>query len=72
MCVSVSRAFSWKRSTREVVANVLDCDIRVSKFELKSLFYVHFWTNALGERNEQANPHLSYGLDSVTNDLLQG
>ena len=31
-----------KKSSRGVVANVLDCDIIVSKFELHSLYYVHF------------------------------
>ena len=32
-----------------VVANVLDCDIIVSKFEQKSYYFVHFRTNTLGE-----------------------
>ena len=30
-------------------ANVLDCDIVVSEFELPSSFYVHFWINTLGK-----------------------
>ena len=34
---------------RGVVANVLDCDIVVSEFELLSRYYVHFRTNALGK-----------------------
>ena len=29
-------------SIRGVVANVLDCDIVVSKFDLQSLYYIHF------------------------------
>ena len=33
-----------------VVANVLDCNIRVSKFKLLSCNYIHFWTNTLGEK----------------------
>ena len=32
---------------RGVVANVLDCDIIVSEFEL--LLHIHFWTNILGK-----------------------
>ena len=35
------------RSPHGIVANVLDCDIVVSKFELQSLYYVHFRTNTL-------------------------
>ena len=31
------------------VANVLNCDIEVSKFELQLSYYVHFRTNTLGE-----------------------
>ena len=30
-----------------MVANVLDCDIVVSKFKLQSLYYIHFQTNIL-------------------------
>ena len=30
-----------------VVANVLDCNIVVSKFELQSCYYIHLWTNTL-------------------------
>ena len=30
-----------------VVASMLVCDFVVSKFELQSLYYVHFQTNAL-------------------------
>ena len=33
-----------------IAANVLNSEPRVSKFELQLLSYVHFWTNALGER----------------------
>ena len=32
-----------------VVANVLDCDIVVSEFELQSRYNVHFWTNIIGK-----------------------
>ena len=30
-----------------VVANVEECDIVVSEFELQANYYVHFWTNIL-------------------------
>ena len=33
------------------VANELNCDIVVSKFELQSRHYDHFWTNTRGKRN---------------------
>ena len=32
-----------------VVVYVLDCNIIVSKFELQSRYYIHFWTNTLGK-----------------------
>ena len=34
-------------SPHSVVVNALDCDVLVSKFELLSCYYIHFWTNAL-------------------------
>ena len=36
-----------RRSPCNIVANMLDCDIVVSKFELQSHYYIHFKTNAL-------------------------
>ena len=36
-------------SLRGAVANVVDCDILVSKFELQSGYYAHFRTNTLGK-----------------------
>ena len=33
--------------TRDVVADVLDCNIEVKEFEIQSRYYVHFWTNTL-------------------------
>ena len=33
------------KCTRGVVANVQDCDITVSEFELHSRYYIHFQTN---------------------------
>ena len=33
----------------DVVANVPNCDITVSEFELQSRYYVHFRVNTLGK-----------------------
>ena len=38
-----------RRSPRSVMVNVQDCDIVVSKFELQSHYYVHFWINKFGK-----------------------
>ena len=32
-----------------VEANVLDCGIMVSEFELLSRYYVYFWTDTIGK-----------------------
>ena len=52
------------------VANVLDCDIVVSKFELQSHYYTHFRTNAI--RKGMTSPPIifSYELDSTAIDFL--
>ena len=34
---------------RGVVANVLDCDIAESEFELQLRYYIHFLTNTIGK-----------------------
>ena len=40
----------WREGTPyEVVANVLDSDIVVSKFKLQLSYNVHFWNNTLGK-----------------------
>ena len=42
----------WKQKYEEQrisVANMLDCDIDVSEFELVSSYYIHFQTNTLGK-----------------------
>ena len=36
----------WNRSV--VISKVLDSGLKVSKFELKSCYYDHFWTDTLG------------------------
>ena len=43
---------------RCVVVNVLTCDIVVTEFELQLCYYVHFWTNILG--NGMSPPAMSY------------
>ena len=37
----------YKRKTRGIVANILDCDVVVSEFELKSGYYVNFRGNTV-------------------------
>ena len=44
-----------------VVANVLDCDIVVSKFEFHLCYYIHFWTNTLGKGMNLFNLLLIFG-----------
>ena len=36
-------------SLRGIVGKVYDCDILVSKFEPRSCYYIHFWTNTQGK-----------------------
>ena len=48
------------------MANVLDCDIVESEFELQLFYYVYFWTNTLGK---SMKPIPSYGLNSITTVL---
>ena len=44
---------------RVPVANVLDCNIVVSKFKLLLCYYVHFQTNTLGKgMNSLISPRL--------------
>ena len=31
-----------------VMAKELDCSLKVSEFKLHSRYYIHFWTNTLG------------------------
>ena len=42
----INRINQWGGGSRDVVANVLDCDIVVSEFEHQSRYYFHFRTNA--------------------------
>ena len=47
------------------MTKVLDCDLEVSEFKPHLSYYVHFWTNTLGNRSEPPYS-LSYGLDGIT------
>ena len=53
-----------------IAANVLDSDMVVSKFEHKTRFYVHFWTNTPGKGMNTLILD-RYGLNITTNVLLQ-
>ena len=44
-----------------VVANIFNCKIVRSEFELKLHYYLHFWTNALWERHEPPYCSPTYG-----------
>ena len=50
---------------------MLNYDNVVSKFELQSRYYVHFWTDTFSKRNKAPNI-LEHELDSTTIVLLQG
>ena len=39
-----------------LMANVLDCDIVVSEFEIQSLYYFHFRINTHGKDINSLNP----------------
>ena len=46
-----------------IVANMLNCNIIVSKFELQSHYYVHFWTNTLGKnKNSLISPAIGHTI----------
>ena len=59
--------FLLRGSLCNVIAKVLDCSLKVSKFELQSYYYVTY----LWERYETTYP-LMYRLNSLTAVLLQG
>ena len=41
--------YSVRGITRRVVANVMDYNILIIEFDLKSRYYVYFWTNTRGK-----------------------
>ena len=57
------------------MANVLDCNHKVSKFNLQLRYYIHFWVNTFGKGKKTSILHCypppSYGLSSTTIVLLQ-
>ena len=59
-------------SLHDTVANVLDCDIVVTKFELKSRYYVYFRTNTFGKKVWSFSYIPSCWLNSTTTVLLLG
>ena len=46
---------------RGVASKVLDCDLEISKFELQSRSYSHFWTNAPWEVYETPSSSRAIG-----------
>ena len=44
------------RTPNEMVANVQDCSLTVSEFDLQSYYYVHFWINSLGKGTNSLIP----------------
>ena len=57
----------FDESPCNVVANVLDCDIVINKFELQSRYYVHFRINTL---RKGTNPIISPA--NFTSIFLEG
>ena len=49
-----------------IMANVLDCDIVVSEFELQSHYYRHYQANIFGKGTNFLITPPSYGLNSCT------
>ena len=39
----------YEGSLRNVVGNVLGCDLKESEFEIHSRYYVPFWTSTMGK-----------------------
>ena len=60
---------TYTESPCDVVANVVDCDLVVSEFELQSRYYVNFRTNTFGKGMNFLFHHLP---NSTANILLQG
>ena len=67
---SISRCTPHLQSnSSDVMAKVLDCDHKVSRFELQLRYYVHFRTNNVGKRMNPWSP--SSRWSNVTAVLLQ-
>ena len=59
------------KSPYDIMAQELDCGLKVSKFKLQSCYYIHFWTSTIGKGMTLLIP-LAIGLNSITAVLLQG
>ena len=64
----------FTQSLRGGVANVQDCDIEASKFELLSRYYIYFRTNTLGKAWNllPTHPTNNYSLNNTNTVPLQG
>ena len=60
--------YIYKRSLPGVRANVLNCEIVVSEFEIQSCYHIHIQTNTLGKGMSPFIP-FSYGLNCTTTVL---
>ena len=58
------------RNPYDALANMLDCNIVVSKFQLQSTYYIHFKANTFRKGMNVPIPP-SYGLNCTTTVLLQ-
>ena len=58
-------------NTYGIVANVLNCDIEVSEFELQLRYYIHFRTNSLEKATNSLIPP-RWTLNSTYTLFLQG
>ena len=47
--------FKVKLETHHIMAKVSECSLKISEFELKSCYYINFWTNTFGKG---MNPHI--------------
>ena len=63
MCMTVSTIMFYQnyvgRNSHDIVANVLDCNIVVSKFKLQSHPYIYFGSDIIGK---DINPFLSLAM----------
>ena len=55
-----------------VIAKVLDCSLKESKFKLQSHYYIQFCIDTLAKGIETSYPPPSYELNSIPAFVLQG
>ena len=68
ICISNFENLIVTRGTSLVVANQLDCNIVLIKFEFQWCYYIHFETNTLGKGVNPSHP--SNGLKSISTVLF--